>query len=106
MILIDPRKFGANTRTVREALECENIEARPVWKPMHLQPVFGACRLRSAGHGVETCREAANRYGSGRRVVSEKLFASGLCLPSGTSLSEAALRTICDTVQRVAVSKP
>ena len=106
VILIDPRKFGANTRTVREALECENIEARPVWKPMHLQPVFGACRLRSAGHGVETCREAANRYGSGRRVVSEKLFASGLCLPSGTSLSEAALRTICDTVQRVAVSKP
>ncbi len=51
--------------TIRLALETENIESRPLWKPMHLQPVFAGCAF----------------YGS---WVSEKLFGQGLCLPSGT----------------------
>lgn len=63
--------------TLMAALERENVESRPLWKPMHLQPVF---------QGVTT-------YG-GR--VSEKLFASGLCLPSGASLTE-------EEAQRIAV---
>ncbi|GAF80719.1 unnamed protein product, partial [marine sediment metagenome] len=40
VILITPEEFGANRETLQSALEAENIEARPVWKPMHLQPVF------------------------------------------------------------------
>jgi pyridoxal phosphate-dependent aminotransferase EpsN len=40
VITIDPAQFGADREAVRLALEAENIEARPVWKPMHLQPVF------------------------------------------------------------------
>ena len=54
---------------MRLALENENIESRPLWKPMHLQPVFKNCPY----------------YGG---EVSEKLFNSGLCLPSGSNLSE------------------
>jgi dTDP-4-amino-4,6-dideoxygalactose transaminase len=65
-----------------QALEKENIEARPLWKPMHLQPVFKDCRVRGGG-------------------VSERLFENGLCLPSGSALSEADLGRICAAVRRV-----
>ncbi|MDQ3223170.1 MAG: aminotransferase class I/II-fold pyridoxal phosphate-dependent enzyme [Gemmatimonadota bacterium] len=66
-ILVDPAVFGATCEDLRLALERENIEARPVWKPMHLQPVFRDARVRG-----------------GR--VAEGLFEQGLCLPSGSSL--------------------
>ena len=79
--LIDPSSFGADTHAVREALESENIEARPVWKPMHLQPVFQSVR----------------RVGG---KVSERLFAQGLCLPSGTAMTDADLDRVCEIVRR------
>lgn len=69
-VLIEPSLFGADRERIRLALEEENIEARPLWKPMHMQPVY-------AGH------EAA------LTGVAERLFARGLCLPSGSSLSDA-----------------
>ncbi len=62
---------------VIEALERENIESRPVWKPMHLQPVFRNEKV----------------YG-GR--IGERLFAKGLCLPSGAGLSESDVARVCD----------
>ena len=64
----DPEAFGVSREDVRLALEAENIEARPVWKPMHLQPVFSECRVVGG-------------------AVSERLFEYGLCLPSGSSLT-------------------
>jgi len=68
-ILVDPDKTGGiNKEDIRLALEKENIEARPLWKPMHLQPVF----------------QDEPSYVNG---TSEKLFELGLCLPSGSSLS-------------------
>jgi len=67
-LTIDPEAFGATREDVRLALEAENIEARPVWKPMHLQPVFKGCRMVGG-------------------VVSERLFELGLCLPSGSNLT-------------------
>jgi pyridoxal phosphate-dependent aminotransferase EpsN len=67
-ITVDPARFGATREDIRLALEAEDIEARPVWKPMHLQPTFAGCRVRSRG-------------------VAEDLFARGLCLPSGSNLS-------------------
>ena len=67
--LVDPATFGADRETVRLALEAEDIEARPLWKPMHLQPIF-----------------AANHSFGGD--VSARLFERGLCLPSGSSLSD------------------
>ncbi len=51
VILITPERFGADREAVRLALEAENIESRPVWKPMHLQPVFQTthpCRVVDA----------------------------------------------------------
>ena len=67
-ITIDPGEAGTDRESVRLALDSKGIEARPVWKPMHLQPVF---------EGFET-------FGGG---VSEHLFRDGLCLPSGSSLT-------------------
>lgn len=75
-ILVDPAVTGGITReTIRLALEKENIESRPLWKPMHLQPVF-------ADHPA---------YLNG---VGEELFEKGLCLPSGSNLSEADLAKV------------
>lgn len=69
-ILIDPLKTGGKDREgLRLALEAESIECRPLWKPMHLQPVF----------------ESYPYYG---KNVSEQLFENGLCLPSGSNLTE------------------
>jgi len=81
-ILIDPRRFGADRETLRLAFEAENIEARPVWKPMHLQPVFAGCDC----------------FGG---AVAEDLFARGLCLPSGSNLSTADLERVAAVVRRV-----
>lgn len=69
-ITIDSKQAGVSKEEVRLALEQENIESRPLWKPMHLQPVFSGCK--SVGG-----------------VVSEGLFATGLCLPSGSSLADS-----------------
>jgi pyridoxal phosphate-dependent aminotransferase EpsN len=66
-LLIEPGAFGATREDVRLALERENVESRPLWKPMHLQPVFSACR----------------RVGGD---VSASLFQNGICLPSGSGL--------------------
>ncbi|MBD3422637.1 MAG: pyridoxal phosphate-dependent aminotransferase [Chitinivibrionales bacterium] len=74
-LTIDPEFSGCTREDVRLALECENIESRPLWKPMHLQPVF-------------------RKYSVYLNGVSEKLFKTGLCLPSGTSLSSDQLERI------------
>lgn len=82
VILIDSNEFGATPETVRLALEAENIEARPVWKPLHSQPVFV---------GYEVVGGA----------VAEDLFRRGLCLPSGTNMTEADIERVVEVVQRV-----
>lgn len=81
-ITVEPTAFGATREDVRLALEAENIEARPVWKPMHLQPVFAGCRALG-----------------GR--VCEEIFEKGLCLPSGSSLSGDDRARVIDVVRRV-----
>lgn len=69
-ILIDPALSGGiNREDVRLALDADNIESRPLWKPMHMQPVY----------------EGTKFYGSG---VCENLFEQGLCLPSGSNLTQ------------------
>ncbi len=81
-ILIDPEKTGGITReTIRLALEAENIESRPLWKPMHLQPVF----------------ESFPFFGNG---VSNRLFDQGLCLPSGSSLTPADRERIANILSQ------
>jgi dTDP-4-amino-4,6-dideoxygalactose transaminase len=69
-IVLNPEKTQGKTReALRLALEKENIESRPLWKPMHLQPVF----------------ESYPYYGG---TVAQEFFLNGLCLPSGSNLSQ------------------
>ena len=98
VILIDEAEFGSTTDQVRLALEAENIESRPIWKPMHLQPVFSECRVRRAACGVETGKQAVARRSS--ESISEDLFARGLCLPSGTALGEADVERVGEIIRR------
>ncbi|MBM3677667.1 MAG: aminotransferase class I/II-fold pyridoxal phosphate-dependent enzyme [Actinobacteria bacterium] len=82
-VVVDPVAFGADREQIRLALEAEDIESRPVWKPMHLQPVFA---------GVPA-------YGG---EVSERLFDLGLCLPSGTALTDDDLARVAEVVRSTA----
>jgi dTDP-4-amino-4,6-dideoxygalactose transaminase len=79
-ITVDPNEFGAGREDIRLALEAVNIESRPVWKPLHLQPVFAGCEYRGG-------------------AVAERVFERGLCLPSGSSLTQDELTHICDVVR-------
>jgi dTDP-4-amino-4,6-dideoxygalactose transaminase len=80
-VLVDPAQSGGITREdIRLFLEKENIESRPLWKPMHLQPVFAA----------------APAYVNG---VAEGLFKQGLCLPSGSNLTPGQLDSIAQLIK-------
>lgn len=70
-VLIDEKKTGMDHFELREALQKEDIETRPLWKPMHVQPVFEDYPFYANGHGV-----------------AEDLFKKGLCLPSGSNLTD------------------
>jgi dTDP-4-amino-4,6-dideoxygalactose transaminase len=74
-ILVNPAQFGKSREDIRIGLEKENIETRPLWKPMHLQPVF----------------KSVSSYVNG---TSQKFFDEGLCLPSGSNLSAQAKHTV------------
>lgn len=82
-ITIDPDEFGASRDDVRIALEAQNIEARPLWKPLHLQPAF----------------EGAPIVGG---QVAKALFDVGLCLPSGSALTEAQLDRVIVRIRELA----
>jgi dTDP-4-amino-4,6-dideoxygalactose transaminase len=69
VITVDEVAFGASPAAIREHLESLDIEARPAWKPMHLQPAFAGCAVRG-----------------GR--VAEEIFRTGLCLPSGSAMTD------------------
>lgn len=83
---VDDTEFGANPEAIRVALEKENIEARPLWKPMHLQPLYRDCEMIGRG-------------------VAEGLFRRGLCLPSGSALSEREQERVVEAVRRVQTAK-
>ncbi|MEY8686184.1 DegT/DnrJ/EryC1/StrS family aminotransferase [Bacteroides sp. AN502(2024)] len=78
-IQIDPDKTGTDCNAVREYLDTCGVESRPLWKPMHLQPVFAG----------------APTYVNG---ISEHLFLQGLCLPSGPCVSEEDARCIVEAM--------
>ncbi len=80
-LTLDPRTIATTPQQVCESLAKKNIEARPVWKPMHRQPVY-----------------ADYRVVGGR--VSDQLFATGLCLPSGSSLTRTQLARVVRAVKK------
>ena len=107
VILVNPEKFGGDREKIRLALEADNIESRPVWKPMHLQPVFNCSSDRKPNGRSEIKAEKVlkNRKRQYRaRIVggrvAEKLFETGLCLPSGTSLDQTDLNRIISIIRK------
>ncbi|MGA7616387.1 MAG: aminotransferase class I/II-fold pyridoxal phosphate-dependent enzyme [Thermoanaerobaculia bacterium] len=81
-IQIDPEIFGTETEEVRLHLETQNIESRPVWKPLHLQPVFSQYRVVGG-------------------AIAERIFERGLCLPSGSAMSDDDLAFVVETFRSV-----
>jgi len=75
VMLVNPSEFGVTCEDIRRHLESLNIESRPMWKPLHLQPVFTGCRTVGGS-------------------VAEGLFEKGLCLPSGSQMSEEDLARV------------
>jgi dTDP-4-amino-4,6-dideoxygalactose transaminase len=76
-ILIESSKTGTGWEEIQQNLEKQNIEARPLWKPMHLQPVFSSCPAYLHG-------------------ISEYLFSKGLCLPSGSNMTDEDRMRVLD----------
>jgi len=97
VILISPEKFGTDRETVRLALEAENIEARPVWKPMHLQPVFQCGDQHSMINDQSGSIKRVNARAVGG-AVAEDLFKRGLCLPSGTAMTDEDIQRVVSVV--------
>lgn len=100
VILIDPSEFGANREDVRLALEEQNIESRPVWKPMHRQPAFHIIESSMCSNEMRphlSCWPARRVGGQ----VADGLFEKGLCLPSGTAMSTMDLDRVVQQIVRV-----
>lgn len=87
VVQIDSALFGAKPAEIINALTRENIEARPVWQPMHMQPVF-----ENGGYSAETIGGE----------VGERLFSRGVCLPSGSAMDDGDLDRVCDVIRLVA----
>jgi pyridoxal phosphate-dependent aminotransferase EpsN len=81
-LTINPAAFGANREQVRLALAKQQIEARPVWKPLHLQPVFVGCECIGG-------------------AIAEDLFEHGLCLPSGSNLMTEDLERVIQAIAEI-----
>lgn len=83
-ILLNPN-CGVTPAQVLAALDAENFEGRPLWKPMHAQPVFSGCSYVTAGE----------------ESVSDDLFARGVCLPSDTKMTMDDVDRACATIRKV-----
>jgi dTDP-4-amino-4,6-dideoxygalactose transaminase len=81
-LTVDPTAFGASREDIRRRLQSMHIESRPVWKPMHLQPVYRQCHVRGG-------------------AVAARLFETGLCLPSGSGLSSSDQAYVIEAIDRV-----
>jgi len=79
-ITLDAGRFGTDPEAVRNHLENHHVESRPLWKPMHMQPVFRNCPI----------------FGGN---VSGTLFERGLCLPSGTAMTKKELDYVCTLIE-------
>jgi dTDP-4-amino-4,6-dideoxygalactose transaminase len=82
VMLVDAKSFGVDREQIRIKLEEHNIESRPLWKPMHLQPVF-------------------QQYQTIGGSIAATLFEQGLCLPSGTALTDAQLAHIVSIIREL-----
>lgn len=80
---LDPAKVSVTPYELIDALDAANIEARPVWKPLHMQPLFDGCKFFA--HSEDD-------------VVSERLFVRGICLPSDTKMTAEEQQRVIDVI--------
>jgi pyridoxal phosphate-dependent aminotransferase EpsN len=85
-VTVDPERFGATREDIRVFLESHNIESRPLWKPMHLQPAYQSWPIVGG-------------------TVASSLFEQGLCLPSGSALTDAEIDMIGSLIMTVAETR-
>ncbi len=85
-IVIDSDKAGFTREELRLRMERENIETRPLWKPMHLQPVFADCPY----------------YGDN---TEGRLFDNGLCLPSGPTLTDEDIERVAEVIKKMSIGR-
>ena len=83
---VDATCAGCSRDALLASLAAERIEARPTWKPMHQQPLFAGCRMFA--------------HDEGRAPVCERLFRDGVCLPSGSAMSDADLARVIAACER------
>ncbi len=81
-ITVDPARFGSTADEIRVHLDRENIESRLLWRPMHMQPVFAGCPAYTDG-------------------TSEAIFDRGLCLPSGSGLTDADIAAVTEEIRKL-----
>ena len=86
VILVDAARLGATAEQIRLELQRRNIEARPAWKPLHRQPVFTESRCRGG-------------------EFADAIFAGGLCLPSGSAMTEADVERVVDGIRSLAAGR-
>jgi dTDP-4-amino-4,6-dideoxygalactose transaminase len=97
-ILVTPVEFGADCEMVRLALEADNIESRPLFKPMHMQPVFHGRRLNVQ---IPRFRDGRKKKYYARSVggeVAKDLFSRGLCLPSDTAMNKDDIDRVVNVI--------
>ena len=87
VLTIDPQLCGVHRDDLHHALGAENIESRPAWKPMHLQPLFADAPMIGG-------------------AVSERVFETGLCLPSGSAMTNGQVDRIADIIEQTLAGKP
>jgi pyridoxal phosphate-dependent aminotransferase EpsN len=129
VLTVNPELCGVGRDEIIDALEVENIEARPVWKPMHLQPLYQGCRyyahearspspqpsplegegvLRTAANGSDLGGgrgDAFSDEGDYKGSVADRLFEQGLCLPSGSNLSSDEQDRVIEVIMKLLKSK-
>jgi pyridoxal phosphate-dependent aminotransferase EpsN len=89
-LTINEKESGISVTDILGVLSKENIEARPVWKPLHLQPVFKGMRYYSHND---------------QESVSEGLFINGLCLPSGSNMTEADIEIVIHYIKQTVIKR-
>ncbi len=82
---------------VMEALEQDDVESRPIWKPMHLQPVFAECDFISLVEDLQVIDKETGADNS----VSGQIFEHGVCLPSDSKMTDEDLERVCNVVRKL-----
>lgn len=95
------KDIGVRLSDMIAALEKENIESRPVWKPLHLQPVFAEYDFISEKSDCKVIDEVTGADNS----VSGTIFKHGLCLPSDTKMEEKDMERVCAVIKKLWIKK-